>query len=59
MSQYQIKYRHPRTQVAGLAILQDAAAAEAEKVRLEALGYVVTEVLRLDSGDPGGSMRSG
>lgn len=58
VSQYQIKYRHPRTQVAGLAILQNSAAAKAEKSRLEALGYVVTEILRLDGGDPDAPARS-
>jgi hypothetical protein len=42
---FRIKYRHPRTGAAGIAILYTAAELAAEQARLEALGYVVTEVL--------------
>ncbi len=42
---YQVKYRIPRTGAVGLAILHSPAEVAVEKARLEALGYVVTEVI--------------
>jgi hypothetical protein len=42
---YRIKYRHPRTGVVGIGILNTAAEIAGERRRLEGLGYVVTEVL--------------
>jgi hypothetical protein len=42
---YRIKYRHPRTGVVGMGILNTAAEIAGERRRLEGLGYVVTEVL--------------
>ena len=42
---YRIKYRHPRTEVVGVFTLHTAAEMAAERFRLEALGYVVPDVL--------------
>jgi hypothetical protein len=42
---YRIKYRHPRTGVVGIAVLNTAAEMTAETTRLEALGYSITDVL--------------
>jgi hypothetical protein len=39
-------YRHPHTQIAGLAILLSESEIAIERARLEALGYIVTRVLR-------------
>lgn len=42
---YQIKYRIPRTGTVGLAVLHSAEQVLVEKARLEALGYIVTDVV--------------
>jgi hypothetical protein len=42
---FRIKYRHPRTGAAGVSILNTHEEMTADRARLEALGYVVTEVL--------------
>ena len=43
---YRIQYRHPVTGVAGLVFLLGEKEIATERVRLEALGYVVTRVAR-------------
>jgi hypothetical protein len=43
-NKYRIKYRHPRTEAVGVVILNTAAEMEAERARLEALKYIVTNV---------------
>jgi hypothetical protein len=42
---YRIPYHHPRTGLAGLAILHTVAETVVEKARLQALGYTVDEIL--------------
>jgi hypothetical protein len=41
---YQIKYRHPRTGVGGVVMLYTALETATVRARLEAFGYVVTDV---------------
>ena len=43
---YRILYRHPHSGDAGLVILTTENEIAVERARLEALGYVVTKVLR-------------
>jgi hypothetical protein len=42
---YRIPYHHPRTGLAGVAILHSIAEAVVERARLQALGYTVDEIL--------------
>jgi hypothetical protein len=42
---FRIKYRHARTGAAGVSILNTREEMAAERTRLEALGYAVTDVL--------------
>ena len=43
---YGLKYRHPRTGAVALVILPAKSDVADEKVRLESLGCIVTEVVR-------------
>ncbi len=49
-NKYRIKYRHSRTGVVGVTILNTDAEVAAERVWLEAFGYVVTDVFRPEAG---------
>ena len=42
---YRIPYHHPRTGLAGVAILHTIAQTVVERARLQALGYTVDETL--------------
>ena len=48
MDNYEIKYRVPHTGASGIVLIHSVAKMEAEKSRLEGLGYVVTDVAPLD-----------
>jgi hypothetical protein len=52
VNKYRVLYRHPRTGSAGLVFLPAVSDIAAESARLEALGYVVTCVLRPNGGEP-------
>jgi hypothetical protein len=41
---YQVRYRHPRTGAGGVVMLYTALETATERARLEALGYVVTDM---------------
>ena len=42
---YRIPYHHPRTRLAGVAILHSIAETVVERARLQALGYTVEKTL--------------